>query len=232
MKTADRRNHARLLVAGIVLAALSVAFFMPVPNAGAATLTACVKKGSGAMRLVTGKKAKRKCPRGWRKVTWNVRGPAGPQLRVRASNGALVGKFRGVFPSGGAIYVVERAGGLYIYFGSGSLYPTGSPSFINPDCSGSAYLTSSSGLASTLMLLKMVGGTFRYVFRTSSGGTLGPSKAWKSAGTFQSVVAVPTYRLNGTTGLCELDSPGFNGDLIAMQPVAAPPDFIGPLAIR
>jgi hypothetical protein len=232
MITATSRSHGAMLAAGITIAAILAVLFMPASSADAATLTACVKKNTGEMRLVSGKKAKRKCPAGWRKVTWNVRGPAGPQLRVRAANGDLVGKLLGVFPGGGAIYVVERGGGQYMYFGSGDLFPSASPSFTAPDCSGTAYLTNSSGGPSTAFLIKLVAGSFRSVFRTMSGGLFGPPKAWKSAGTFQSVLATSTYRFNSTTGDCELETAGFNGDLIALKATVAPPDFVGPLRIR
>ena len=69
------------------------------PEAGAAKLTACVKKKSGAMRLVSGKKAKKKCPKGWRKVTWE-KGKGVAPLKVVAADGKVVGTLVGMVQSG------------------------------------------------------------------------------------------------------------------------------------
>jgi|GEM_PF-1800451 len=49
----------------------------PAATKKAVTITACVKKKTGALTIVTGKKAKKKCPKGSTKLTWNVSGPAG-----------------------------------------------------------------------------------------------------------------------------------------------------------
>src|SRR5690349_18840933 len=95
------RLLAVLVVAGAVL--------LPASGASAATLTACVKKKTGEMRLRQGKAAKKKCPKGFKKVHWSVRGPAGkqgapgangtngvngqpgPVINVKDATGAVVG---------------------------------------------------------------------------------------------------------------------------------------------
>lgn len=72
--------------------------FAPVQGADAAKLTACMKK-NGEMRLVAGKKAKERRPKGWRNVTWNKRGkkgPSGPRIQVRDADGKSVGTLLGV----------------------------------------------------------------------------------------------------------------------------------------
>jgi hypothetical protein len=90
-------------------------------------VTACVRRKSGATRVLLGTKAKRKCGKGWTKVTWNVRGkdgkagkngrngvngaPGAPgatgargltgadgrPLSVRDANGTRIGGFGGYF---------------------------------------------------------------------------------------------------------------------------------------
>src|SRR6478752_3891116 len=85
--------------------------------ANAATLTACVKK---------------KCPKGWKKVRWNVQGAAGKQgaagangtngahgtngapgpiINLKDASGAIVGQLLDVVPEGLPIYTVWRDGG-------------------------------------------------------------------------------------------------------------------------
>src|SRR5689334_21609890 len=107
------RLLAMLVVAGAVL--------VPAGAANAATLTACVKKSTGEMRLRQGKAAKKKCPRGWKKVRWNVQGAAGKQalpglngingsngvngapgalLNLKDATGAVVGQLLDVVPEG------------------------------------------------------------------------------------------------------------------------------------
>jgi hypothetical protein len=69
-KTINRRAIAQLAATAVVLtSALAVA-----APAGAASLSACVKKEGGSMRLVS---PRTKCRRSERKVSWNTAGPAG-----------------------------------------------------------------------------------------------------------------------------------------------------------
>jgi hypothetical protein len=225
----DRRMVGLVAFGALVLALVMAMAMSAAPKAEAATLTACVKKKTGEMRLVSGKKAKKKCPKGWRKVSWNSEGPG----VVRDKNGKLVGKLLGVFPGGGTIYIVQRNGAQYFYLGSGEVFTIGggSPSYTTPDCSGPAYLSNTASPAETANLLRVIGGPFRIVFRTTTGGfPTGPTRAWKSAGTFIPAVAVQTYELDPTSGLCVIDSV-VNGNLINLTEVPAPPDFDGPLRL-
>lgn len=67
-----------------VVGALLLAAFAAAPQADAATIYACVKKHSGAARIVT-KKAK--CKKGESKLSWNTEGPAGKD-GANGANGA------------------------------------------------------------------------------------------------------------------------------------------------
>ena len=180
-----------MLVAGVVL--------LPASAANAATLTACVKKKTGEMRLRQGKAAKKKCPKGWRKVRWNTVGPAGrngtngtngtagppgPVINLHDAGGAVVGQFLATFSEGGLRFLVLRDAGVWEYLGSGELNPY----------------------------------------------TGGAARAWKSSGTTQPVTTTQLYRRDNA-GTCGTDGGPFTGDLVAMDEVAAPPDFVGPLTI-
>jgi hypothetical protein len=54
------------------------------------TVTACVNERSGTTKVLLGAKAKKKCAKGWTKMTWNVAGPAGRNgvNGVNGTNGA------------------------------------------------------------------------------------------------------------------------------------------------
>lgn len=71
----------RSVAVAFAVAALLLASFAAAPQAGASTISVCVKKSSGAIRLITGKA---KCKKGESKVSWNSRGPAG----ANGANGA------------------------------------------------------------------------------------------------------------------------------------------------
>jgi hypothetical protein len=71
MSTRITRRGATVLV---TLGALLTVVFAAAPEADASTLYACVKKHSGAMRLVS---SRTKCRKSERKVAWNTPGPAG-----------------------------------------------------------------------------------------------------------------------------------------------------------
>ena len=84
-------------VAALTAAGMSVAQ----PATAAKKYTACVKKSTGEMRLLLGKK--KKCKKGWKKTSWTKAGPRGGKGAhgvpgqansigiVVDANGALVG---------------------------------------------------------------------------------------------------------------------------------------------
>lgn len=234
------RSVAAAVLTGILVLGLALTVSMAGPaEAGAAKLTACVKKKTGTMRLVSGKKAKKKCPKGWRKVTWEKdKGDA--QLKLIAADGKFVGTLVGMNQVGTGVgaYTVLRNGGIYNYLGGGQLYPTTalgtSPQFKTADCSGPAYL----GLVGVVppsiqdFYRGILGGPFRLVFRTFSPFGLGPAQSWKFGGVIEEVpVDIPLYKLD-SDGTCDPDDPNFTGSLFRLDAETPPPDFSGPLRIR
>jgi len=224
-----RTTVAAAVVAGGLVAGVQV------PAAQAKTVKVCVKKKSGEMRLLT----KKKCKKGWKKVTWNQKGDTGPQgnqgadgpnLKVKDGNGATLGTFLGVFPQGFPLVFVQIDGGAYTYTPNGLLYPagSGSPDFKNNTCSGTAYLTASSPLSAQL-LTGSAGGPGRLVYRQTTPN-LGAALAWQFTTTTENAVAVQLYELN-SAGACVADGGPFNGILVALSPVTAPQDVPGPLTI-
>lgn len=229
-----------LVVAGLVM--------IPASHAGAATITACVNKKTGDLKIRHGKAAKRKCPKGWSKLRWNAtgpqglpgvagapgtngqQGPAGPAFNVKDATGAVVGQFMGTIPEGVPLYTVLRDGGLYIYLGSGQLLPITNIDYKTNDCSGTAYMQGSNQFAPSIFAL-LVSGPFRAVFRTSSGGTFGPASVFTGHGTTENVSSVQLYEHNSSTGICQTDGAPVTGYLAPLDPIAAPPDFTGPLTI-
>ena len=159
-------------------------------------------------------------------------GPAGPNVQLKDATGAVVGRFLGLIPEGGAVYSVERDGGYWFYLGSGQVFSFGSPTWKTSDCSGTAYLRNSSSSFSAATFALLVGGPFRVSFRTLSAGVFGPPSAWKGTGASETLgVATQLYRRDSTTGVCAADGGPTTGNLAALTPVDAPPDFAGPLAI-
>lgn len=230
-----------LAVAGAVAGPVAAA-----PAAGGGTVTACVNKRTGDARIVTGKKAKKKCPKGTTKVTWNASGRPGPTgapgagganglpgapgpvLMVKDKNGAVVGQFVGLIPEGFSLYLVLRDGGAYVYIENGQIYPLGeSPSFKTNTCNGTAYMKSSSA-AQTSVLLSLVGGSTRFVYRATNP-VFGPTSAWKLAGPSE-LVNMQLYKLNDS-GACVADGGAYNGTLVTLASVTAPPDVPGLLTI-
>jgi hypothetical protein len=233
-----------------VMAAAAGCALVVAPAAGAATITVCAKAKTGELRLRSGAAAKKKCPKGWKRVRWTTtgtagrggvpglpgatgpQGPVGPAYTVRYANGAVVGQFLGVFLQGFPFYMVLRDGGVFTFLGSGEAFTLGtsSPSWKTNDCSGTTYARPISGLGSGSGP-RLFGGSFRFVFRTLSGGTFGPTSAWKSRGTTETIPATQLYRRNSTTGVCEVDGAPYAGELVPLDPVPAPPDFVGPLTV-
>ncbi|HNE89093.1 MAG TPA: hypothetical protein PKL68_02640 [Actinomycetota bacterium] len=205
--------------------------------AQAKTVKACVKKKSGEVRILTGKKT---CKKGWKKVSWNQKGKTGPQgnpgaqgpnLVVKDGTGKVLGKFLGVLPQGITIISVEIDGGSYLYLPSGALYPgfsSSSPSFKNNTCTGPAYVSSSSA-SSTQFLTGSAGGPTRFVYRPTTP-VFGAPFAWQLTTTTEAVVNQPLWQLD-SAGACVVDEASFTGTLVTMASVTAPQDVPGPLTI-
>lgn len=239
------RSFAIAAFAAVLALALALtlsAVVVPVATADAATLTACVNKKNGNVKMRFGKKAKKKCPKGWKKVRWNDSN-TGALAAVYSGDGKRVGKFLGSsflfgpFP----IYAVQRDGGQYLYeTGSGDLLGIGSPDFTTADCTGPGYLGIDSatpvpqGIVDRYVASLL--GPTRIVFRTEDSlGNLGVPRAWTGSGTSEVIGAgIATYDLNGETGACEIDEPAFTGVLISLRQVTIPTpyDFVGPLTVR
>jgi hypothetical protein len=189
------RRH--LVVSATIAAALLAVALPTTASATAATkITACVKTKTGVARVLTVKQAKKKCPKGSKKVTWSVKGtsgangkngvdgtttngkngangsdgPAGTSgvLQVHDSAGNPLGAYAGAATAGaGTLYtVLSPDGGLYRYSGSGQLVPDGSPVFLDPGCAGTAYLYFGQLHVPALGGIGVAG---RYVYRPYTG---------------------------------------------------------------
>lgn len=236
----------RLLCPSLVLVAVAVG--ATAPAAGAATTTACVNKRTGAAKIMVGKKARKRCPRGTVKVSWNTAGAkgapgaqgapggngapgaAGPLLSVKDGTGAVLGQYAAVFSEGIVVIMVIRDGGLYSYLENGQAFPFGSPSpsFTDATCAGIAYEKTSG--SETQQLLAAAGGMARYQYRPTT--PMGPSRAWKVAGTSLTIPGPgqTLYSLD-SAGSCNPDSSPYIGDLVTLSAVAPPPDVPGLLTI-
>jgi hypothetical protein len=201
--------------------------------AQAKTVKVCVKKSSGEMRLLT----KKKCKKGWKKVTWNQKGDTGPQgnqgaqgpnLTVKDGTGKVLGRYVGLYPAGFALMFVEINSGIYLYAPNGQLFPgfSSSPSFKTNTCNGTAYIRSSSP-QTTQLYTQSAGGPTRIVYRVTNP-VPGAISAWALTATTESVNQT-MYVLN-SSGVCTADG-NYNGTLVALQSVAAPADVPGPLTI-
>lgn len=238
-----------LLGAGtaVLMALMVAAVALPVERADAAKMTACVNKKTGTMKMVFGKKAKKNCPKGYKKVTWNSQGPAGPNLSVYDSNNQRVGRFLGVVNAGYElpIFQVQREGGIYNYFGSGTLLPIdfmggGFPpfSFKTNDCTGDAYLATGGGVPGQWyidFLTKSLAGMNRIVVRSIEPTGFGVPTAWVGDETSELISGggIPIYELDGN-GACVAGDPAFVGVLFGVDEVSIPKpyDFDGPLEVR
>ena len=238
-----RLNPILAVGTALVLALAVAAVAVPVEKAGAATLTACVNKKTGEMKMRFGKKARKKCPKGYKKVTWNDSATS-KLASVYAADGTLVGDFlgAGAFFAPWPLYQVGRTdGGQYLYnAGDGAMQALGSPDFTDATCTGTGYLGVNSATpiptAVVARYVKSLQGSTRIVFRTENAlGDLGVPRVWTGSGQSQAVgAAITTYDLNSETGACEVDDPAFTGSLLGLQTVATPTpyDFEGPLEIR
>ncbi len=197
----------------------------------AKTVKVCVKKSTGEMRLLS----KKKCKKGWKKVTWNQKGDTGPQgnqgaqgpnLVVKDGGGNVLGDLVGTLPMSLEVVMVRVNGGIYMYRFDGVVYPMGSPAYKNNTCSGTAFIPSTSA-TTTAFLTGSAGGPSRLVYRPTSPG-MGPVAAYQFTTTTENVNQ-NMWELDDT-GTCVAGTP-HNGTLVALQQVASPPDVTGPLTI-
>ena len=228
------RNSARIALAGALGASMLVAGGVAAP-AQAKTVKACVKKSTGELRILSGKK--KKCKKGWKKVTWNQKGDPGPQgnpgaqgpnLVVKDGTGKVLGRYLGLYPAGFALMFVEIEGGAYTYAPTGVVYPVGggSPAFKTNACNGTAYLRSSTP-ETTQLMTGSAGGPTRIVYRRTNP-SMGPTFSWALTATTETVNQI-MYTLD-SSGVCVADG-NHNGTLVALQSVTPPPDVPGPLTI-
>jgi hypothetical protein len=242
----------------------------------ATTVTACVNKKTGAVKVLLGSKAKKKCPRGSTKVQWStagrngtngksglngvngvngingidgVNGPGGSPLNVRDANGKAIGTFIDYGTLGLPIYQVLVDGGLYSYLATGQLMPpftltgsSASPAFLDGTCSGTAYQLTFGDPGVAGLSAQLLGGPMRFVFRTTPEGDetsplptgfdgLGPASAWKATTTTRSLTDANVWALDSVTGACTKADDTYTGGLVALTPVPAPADAVGPLSI-
>ena len=224
-----------------LLMALMVAVVaLPVDRADAAKLTACVNKKTGAVKMVFGNKAKKKCPKGYKKVTWDSQ--SGSKLSVYGADGKRVGRFLGILPDELPIFQVERNGGIYSYLSGGILFPSNATSGLNvsfktADCSGDAYIPAGGGFPQWYLdfITDSLAGMNRIVFRSVGQFGFGVPRAWVGNLTFEEVpIATNLFKLDDTTGACVPGEQGFNGTLLGLDEVTVPTpyDFQGPLEVR
>lgn len=217
------------------------------PTAGT-SYKACVNKRTGEMRMLLSKKAKkRKCAKGWRKITWSSdaqpgspgapgaggatgdRGALGT-LEVYDSAGSKIGSLLGglSFMSPYQMYTVATDSGTYIYTDSGVVIPNFTPYYLNNTCTGTTYTSVSDSELSNV--LAQAGTSARMVTRISEP-SLGPVKAYSITGASTPVVAVNAWRLS-STGVCTDASP-LTTNLVTLDAVTpAPTDRPGPLSLR
>lgn len=239
------------LTCGVTAALLALLILMiatltlPVERADAAKMTACVNKKTGAMKMVFGNQAKKKCPKGYKKVTWNSQGPAGPNLSVYDSNDQRVGRFLGIQTLGFEVplFQVAREGGIYSYLGSGTLLPSNAlggqypVSYKTNDCTGDPYVPQAGVPPQFYLdfLTKSLAGMNRIVFRTIEAAGFGVPKAWVGNETYEMTPAagIPLYEID-PSGACVSEDPAFAGILLGLDEVSIPTpyDFDGPLEVR
>lgn len=222
----------RMMVAAVTLGLLTTGV-TAVP-AQAAAITVCVNKKSGEVRV-----PKKKCKKGWKKVSWNRQGGVGPQGQtgpagvdgpvtlVKDATGRVVGRFMGLYPAGIMIMFVLVDNGLYVYTGDGKVMSpgSGSPNFLAADCTGPGFITSDSALTTSL-LTQSAGGPTRMVWR-STVPALGPARAWALTSSTQ-LINQAIFELD-ETGTCVPDG-SHNGTIVLLETVTAPQDATAPLS--
>lgn len=239
MHASSGRTSHFLPAAVLVVALASLWLLVAGPDADAAKRIVCTKGKTGKTKLITAGKTGKACPRLWRRVARKSRAKrkrARGAVQVRDAKGRFVGRSLGVFPAPYPIYMVEHNRGVFTYVGTGKLVGLASlpPVYRTMDCSGPAWVQSPAPAAKRRMVRKLLGGSYRVVFRPMTGSLTpkGKAKAWKSSGKFKAATAIQLYRQNGSTGACEPSGGPFTGDLLRLKRVGTPRDFTGPLRLR
>lgn len=250
--------RARALIAALVALAIAGGGAAGAHAAATSTITACVTTKTGAVKILTTATArKKKCPKGTKKVTWNVPGRAGADgssgangsskngangtngtngtnapLNVYGPAGRVLGQFAGL--AGGNVqfnaYSVMVDGGLYTYVPEGGL--SNSAAYL--DVAGGPVYTDAACTGQPVITLPqryaatMDRSTYRYVETH-----LFTADVWRAGSTSTVPAAAPTYYAIDTgTGNCLVATGVHAGDsLVNLVPTTSPPVLVGPLTI-
>jgi hypothetical protein len=230
------------LLASLCVTAGSVGIVAP---AQAKTIKACVKKSDGTVKILK----KKKCTKGWKKVTWGTKGPAG-QNGSNGSNGSngmpgpagpnwvvkdKAGKTLGTFAGYGfgllpLVSVIAADGGVFGYAADGKLQNDNATLYFrNNTCTDAAWWGSSS--SELQKYLDSAGGAGRAVFQVTGAPT---ASAWQVASTTTSTIGVggaTLFKKNATSGGCgAFANPA--GSIVPLTPAPAPVvAATGPLSI-
>lgn len=205
------------------------------PASAAKTYTVCVKKSTGEMRMLLGKK-KTKCKKGWKKQTWTKAGPKGSAGGTGPANslgnlvdatGAAVGQVLQVIPSREfPVFVVRIDGAVYAYASGGQLMETfAEVRYDNSACSGTLFYVAGSELVKDALLADA---SSRIVIRAMSPDW-GPASAYRFSGTATDIVNLPTWE-KAPDGSC-VATGNATGARLDLTQVPAPPDRPGPLRV-
>ena len=241
------RRFTAVFTGGIVVVA-GLAAVGPVAPASAGTVSACVKKKTGEMRMLTGTK-KRKCAKGWKKVTWNQEGPqgstgspgstgpqgpqgstgaTGPKLVVKDGTGATLGSLVSIFPGDAAFFVLVLVGDrIYSYQPNGRVAAMGSPVFLDSSCASTPYVTAANA-DEEAGLVALAGTQFRLTFRPTA-----PTPGNISTYSFTNVTLTPPgtiYEWNAS-GACVLDTSAPSALVKLQTEATGPSDKPGPLTL-
>lgn len=206
-------------------------------QAASKTITACVKKSDGTVKVLTGKKKNKKCKKGWKKTTWNKQGPAGPSgpagpnWSVTDKNGQVLGDFGGLFQVGlrSAVVVLLSDGGAVRYFTDGALgRDNGGIYFENNGCTDAAVLGASS--ASLQEVLKSAGSTARGVWLQDDNSVVRAYKVATTTTTTVPVAANSLFRKDSTTGACAAAT-HLGGFIVELTEAEKPLIAAGPINI-
>ena len=235
------------LVCGGTLVAGGLVAVTPASPAGAALVKACVKKKTGEMRFLTGTK-QTKCKKGWKKITWNQKGPqgspgsqgpqgstgaTGPKMVVKDGAGNVAGPLAALFPLGGTFLSILVDGGVYQYEPGGKVIPNYSPVYKEVDCSGTPFKDVGT-VRDRDIFLSAAGSSARFVYRPTEP-TFGAVSSFALTATWEDhALPAPALTLyaRDDTGACVASPGAFNGYLIKLLREATPPaDLAGPLTL-